>query len=190
MKWSYYHDNEATKWENSCHIYHKHLWPVVVVVQSLSHVQLFVTPWTEAHQASLPLQSPWVCSNSCQLSQWYYLTISFSAVPFSYCLQFLPASESFPVSWLFASGSQSIWASASVSVLLMNIQGWFPLGLTGLISLLPKGLSRVFSSIMVWKHQFFYSKPSLWSNSHILTWLLEKPQLWLYEFLLKVMSLF
>ena len=93
---------------------------------------------------------------------------------FSYCLQSFPASGSFPINWLFASGSQSTGASASGSVLLMNIQGWFPLGVTGLIFLLSKGLSRVFSSTRIQKHQFSGTQPSLWSNSHIRTWLLEK----------------
>ena len=88
---------------------------------------------------------------------------------------FFPALGSFPVSWLFTSGGQSIGASASASVLPGNIQSWFPLGLTGLMSLLSKGLSRVFSSTTVWKHQFFGTQPSLWSNPHIFTWLLEKP---------------
>ena len=86
-----------------------------------------------------------------------------------------PASRSFPMSWLFASGGQRIGASASASVLPTNIQGWFPLGLTGLISLVSKGLSRVFSSTIVLKHIFFGTQPSLWSSSHIHTWLLEKP---------------
>ena len=85
-----------------------------------------------------------------------------------------PASESFQVSQLFASGGQSIGASASASVLLVNIQDWFPLGLTGFISLQSKGLSRVFSNTTVQKHQFFGAQLSLWSNSHIHTWLLEK----------------
>ena len=106
-------------------------------------------------------------------------TISSSAAPFSSCLQSFPESGSFPTSWLFASGGQRTGASASASALPMNIQGWFPLGLTGLISLLSKGLSKVFSSTTVWKHQFFSAQPSLWYNSHICTWLLEKPQLWL-----------
>ena len=88
------------------------------------------------------------------------------------------ATGSFSMSQFFASGGQSIGASASASVLSMNIQGWFPLGSTGLI-LQSKRLSRVFSSTTVWKHQFFGAQPSLWSNSHIHTWLLEKLQLWL-----------
>ena len=89
-------------------------------------------------------------------------------------LSIFSASGSFPMSQLLTSGDQSIGASALVSALPMRIQGWFPLGLTGLI-LLSKGLSRVFSSITVRKHQFFSAQPSLWSNSHIHTWLLEKP---------------
>ena len=132
---------------------------------------------------SCPSLSPGVCSNSCPLSQWCHATISFSVTTFSSCLQSFPASRSFPMSWLLALGGQSIGGSASASVLPMNIQGWFPLGWTGLTSLLSKGL-KVFSSTTVWKHQFFGIQPSLWSNSHIHSWLLEKPKLWLYGFLL------
>ena len=77
--------------------------------------------------------------------------------------------------WVFTSGGQSIGASASSSVLPMNIQGWFPLGLTDLISLQPNRLSRIFSNITIWKHQFFSTQPYLWSYSHICIWLLEKP---------------
>ena len=114
-----------------------------------------------------------VCSNSCPVSQWCHPTISCSVIPFSSCLQNFPASGSFLImSWPFTSGGRSIGASASV--LLMNIQDWFPLGLTGLISLQSKRLSRVFSSTIVQKHQFFGVQLSLWSNSHIRTWLLEK----------------
>ena len=114
-------------------------------------------------------------SNSYPLSWWCYITISTSATPFSSCLWFFPASRYFPVSQLFSLGGQSIRASASVSVLPINIQGWFPLGLTGLISLQSEGLSRPFSSTTVWKHQFFSTQPFLWSNSNICTWLLKKP---------------
>ena len=113
-------------------------------------------------------------SNSCPLSQWCHPTILSSVAPFSSCPQSFPASGSFPMSLLFASGGQSIGASVSAPVLPMNTQGWFPLGLTEWISLLSKGLSRVFSSTIVQKHQFFSAQPSLWSNSHIHTWLLEK----------------
>ena len=112
-----------------------------------------------------------VCSNSCPLSQWCYLTISSSAAPY-FGLQSFSASGPFPVSQLFSSGGQSIGASAWV--LPMNIQGWFPLGLTGLI-LLSRGRSRVVSNTTIWKHQFFSVQPSLWSNAHICMWLLEKP---------------
>ena len=84
-------------------------------------------------------------------------------IPFSSCPQSFPASGSFPMSWLFSSGGQS--SGASASVLSKNIQGWFPLGLTGLIFLLSKGLSRVFSNTTVQRHRFFGAQPSLWSNS-------------------------
>ena len=103
---------------------------------------------------SCPSLSPRVYSDSHALSQWCYLTISSSVVPFSFCLQSFPAPGSFPVSWLFTSSGQSIGASPSASVLPKNIQGWFPLGLTGLTSLLSKGLSRAFSSTTIQKHQF------------------------------------
>ena len=128
--------------------------------------------------------SPGACSSSCPLSSWCNPTISSSVACFSSCPQSFPTSGSFPMSWLFTSGGQSIGASASASVLPKEIQGWFPLGLTGLISLLSKRLSRVFSSTTVQRHQFFGPQPSLWSNSHIYTWLLEKPHLWPYRPLL------
>ena len=118
-------------------------WEAVFVVQSLSHVQLFATPWTPANQASLSFTISRVCWNSCPLSQWCRPTISSSVTSFSSCPWFFPASESFPMSWLFSSGGQSIGASDLASVLPVNIQGSFPLGLIGLISLLPKRLSRV-----------------------------------------------
>ena len=122
-----------------------------------------------------PSPSPRACSNSCPLSQWCHPTISSSVDPFSSCLQSFPASGSFQMSQLFTSGGQSIGVSASASVLPVNIQDWFPLGLTGWISLRSKGLSRVFSNTTVWKHTFFGSQLSLWSNSHIHRWPLEKP---------------
>ena len=112
----------------------------------------------------------WWCSNWCPLSQWCHSTISSSVIPFSFCLQSFPAS--FPMSWLFASGGQNIVISASTSVLPMNIQGWFPLGLTCLILLL-KGFSRVFCTT-VQRNQFFSAQSFLLSSSHICTWLLEK----------------
>ena len=144
-------------------------------VQSLSCVQLFVNPWTAAHQASLSItnsRSPPKPMSTESVMPW---TISSSVVPFSSCLQSLPASGSFLMSQLFAWGGLSIGGSVSASVLPKNIQDWFPLGLTGLISLQSKGLSRVFSNTTVQKHQFFDVQPSLLSNSHFHTWLMEKP---------------
>ena len=138
-------------------------WYTVVVVQSLSCVWLFATPWTRAHQASLSLTISRVCSNSCPLSQWCYLIISSSTAPFSSCPQYFPNSGSFQMSQFFASGGPSIGVSASAStwVLPMNIQDWFPLGWTGWISLQSKGLSRVLSNTTVQNHQFFGTQLSL-----------------------------
>ena len=130
-----------------------------------------------------PSLSPGACLNSCPLSRWWHPTVSSSVVPFS-CPQSLPASGSFIMSQLFPSSGQSIGDSTLALVLPMNIQGWFPLGLTGLVFLQSKGLSRVFSSTTVWKHQFLFAQPSLWFNSYIHTWLLEKLKLWLYKPLL------
>ena len=106
-----------------------------------------------------PSPSPGAYSNSCPLSQWCHPTISSSVIPFSSCPQSFPASGSFLMSQFFESGSQTIGASASASIFPMNIQDWFPLGLTGLISLQPKGLSRVFSNTTVQKYQFFGAQP-------------------------------
>ena len=120
-----------------------------------------------------PSPTPGVYSNSCPLSWWCNPAISSSVIPFSSLLQSFPASWSFQMSQFFASCGQSIGASASASVLTMNIQDWFPLGWTGWISLQSKGLSRVFSNTTVQKHQFFATQLSSQSNSHIHT-LLEK----------------
>ena len=130
----------------------------------------------EVQHDRLPCPSPipGVYPNSCPLSQWCHPTISSSVIHFS-CLQSFPASGSFPMSQLSTSGGQSIGVSVSTSVLPMNIQDWSPLGWTGWISLQSKGLSRVFSNTTVQKHQFFGTQFSLESNSHIHTWLLEKP---------------
>ena len=226
---------------------------VIVVVQSLSHVQLFTTPWTAARQASLSFTVSQSLLKLMSIESVMPSIHPSSVIPFC-CPQSFPTSESFPVSQLFASGGQSTGISTSASVLTANIQGWFPLGLAGLITLLSKGLSRVFSSTTVQKHQFvsmqpsfgfpgisavkestysagdpgvgkipwrrerlptpvFFprgfhgqrslagyipfdckeldtilwviftshsSQPSLWSNSHIRTWLLKKLLLWLY----------
>ena len=157
---------------------------VVVVVQLPSCVQLCATPWTIAHQVSLSFTIFWSLLRLMSLSQWCHPIISSSVAPFSSCPQSFPASESFPMSQLFTSGGSSIRASASASVLPMNIQACFPLGLTALISLMSKGLSRVFSSTTFQKDQFFNAHPSLWSNTHIHIWLMEKPLLWSYRSLL------
>ena len=122
-----------------------------------------------------PSPTPGVYPDSCPLSQWFHLTISSSVVSFSFCPQSLPASGSFPMSQLFASGDQNTGVSASTSVLPMNTQDWFPLGWTGWIFLKSAGISRVFSNTTVQKHQCFGVQLSSQSNSHIHTWLLEKP---------------
>ena len=128
----------------SCPVKYDSLWP-----HGMQHPRL-----------PCPSPTPRDFSNSCPSSQWCHPTISSSVIPFT-CLQSFPASVSFPMSQFFTSGGQSIGASASASVLPMNIQDWFTLELTGLISLKSKGLSRVFSSTTVWKHQFFGTQPSL-----------------------------
>ena len=140
------------------------------------------TLWPHGLQhARLPCPSPTpgACSDSCLSSRWCHPTISSSVITFS-CLQSCLASGSFPMSQFFASGGQSSVASASASVLPMNIQDWFPLELTGLISLLSQGHSRALSNTRVQKHQFFSVQLSLWSNSHIQTGLLDyMTYLWL-----------
>ena len=145
----------------------------IIVFRLLSIVWLFETPWTTAWQASfsfpyslLKLMSiePVMPSNHLSLCR-----------PLVLLLQSFPAPGSSLMSQLFTSGSQSIGDSASASVLLMSIQDWFPLGLTGLISLQSKGLSRIFFNTTGQRHQFFNIQASLWSNSHTHTWLLEKP---------------
>ena len=122
-----------------------------------------------------PSPTPRVYSNSCPLSWWCHPAISSSVVPFSSCPQSLSASGSFPMSQLFPWGGQSIGVSASTSVFPINTQDWSPLGWNDWISLQSKGLSRVFSNTTVQKHQFFSAQLSSQSNSHIHTWLLEKP---------------
>ena len=122
-----------------------------------------------------PSLTPGVYPNPHLLSQWCHPTISSSVIPFSSCPQSFPASGSFKMSQLFASGGQNIGVSASTSVLPMNIQDWSPLGWTGWISLQFEGLSRVFFNTTIQKHQFFGAQFSLESNSHIHTWPLEKP---------------
>ena len=144
---------------------------------SVAQLRLFATPRIAGRQASLSItnsRSLGVYSNSCPSSRWCHRATSSSVVPFSSWPQSLQASECFPMSQLFAWGSQSTRVSAWASVLPKNTWDWFPLGLTGLISLVSKGLSSIFSNTTVQKHQFFGAQPSLWSNSHNHTWLLEK----------------
>ena len=133
----------------SCSVKSDSLWP-----HRLQHARL-----------SCLSPPPWVWSNLCSLSWWYHPTISSSVTHFSSCSQSFPSSGSFPMSWLFVLGGQS----TSASVLQMNNQDWFPLGLTGWISLQSRGLSRVFSNTTVQRHQFFSAQLSLWSKSHIHT---------------------
>ena len=144
------------------------------LVLFFSHSVMSLKPHERQHaRLPCPSQSPGACSNSCPSSQWCHPTNSSSVVSFSSCFQSFPVRV-FPVkSLLFTSGGNRIGALASALVLLMCIQGWFPLGLTGLISFLSKELSRIFSRTIVQKHQFFDAHPSLWSNSHNCTWLLE-----------------
>ena len=146
----------------------------VFTAQLLSHVQYLPSLRMQHARLPCPSLSPGVCSNSCPLNQWCDPTISSSVIPFSACLQSFPTSGPFPISQLFPSSGQRIGASASASVLPMNIQGWFPLEFTGLI-LQSKGHSRIFSSTKNQKYQFFGAQTSLWSNSHFHTCWMEKP---------------
>ena len=143
---------------------------------SCSVVSDYLRPY-ELQHARTPCPSPTtgVHPNSCPLSRWCHPAILSSVIPFSSCPQSLPASDSFPMSQLFAWGGQSIGVSASTSVLPMNTQDWSSLGWTGWISLQSKGLSRVFSNSTVQRHQLFSAQLSSQSNSHIHTWSLEKP---------------
>ena len=140
----------------------------VISISSIqfSHTVMSDSYWLQHARPPCSSPTPGVNSNSCPLSQWCYPTISSSVVPFS-CLQSFPEPGSFQMSQFIASGGQNIGVSPLSSVLPMNIQDGFPLGWTGWISLLSKGLSRVFSNTTVQKHQFFCTHLSLYSNSHI-----------------------
>ena len=142
---------------------------VVVLLFSCSALSDSLQPHGLQHtRLPCPSLSPRVSPSSCPLSRWCCPTTSSSTTPLSFCLQSFPASGSFLMSRLFTPDGQSSGASDSASVLPINIQCWFPLGLTGLIYL-SKGLSKIFSNITVQKHQFFSTQPSLWSKSHIHT---------------------
>ena len=152
---------------------------LLIIYQFSSVAQSCPTLWdpreVQHARPRCPSPTPLVHSDSCPLSPWCYPAISPSFIPFFSCPQSLQPSESFPMSQLFAWGGQSIGVSALASFLPKKSQGWSPSEWTGWISLQSKGLSRVFSNITVKKHQFFGAQPSSQSNSHIHTWLLEKP---------------
>ena len=148
-------------------------WSEALLLFSRSVVPDSVTPWTAARQASLSFTASWNLLKLMSIDM--PSNLSSSHAHFPSCPQSFPALGSFPTCGLFASGGQSIRTSVSASLLPMNIQGWFPLEWTGCISLWSKGLSRVFSSGTIGKHQFLSAQPSLWSNSHIHTSLLGKP---------------
>ena len=146
----------------------------------VSHSVVYDSLWPHELQHArppCPSPTPRIHPNPCPLSQWCHPTISSSVIPFSSCLQSFPASGSFPMSQFFTSGGQSIGVSASALVFPVNVQDWSRLGWTGWISWQSRGLSRVLSNTTVQKHQFFCAQLSLWSNSHIHTWVLEKPRL-------------
>ena len=163
---------------------------VLSSVQSLSHIWFFATPWTAAWQASLSIINSW------SLLKLIFIELVMPSNHFVLCCPLLLPPSIFPSIRVFSNKSvlrisgQNIGVSASASALPMNIQDWFPLGWTGWMSLVSKGLSKVFSNTAVQKHQFFTAQLSLYSNSHIHTWLLEKSiALTSQSFFGKVMSL-
>ena len=166
MKWW---DRMPWSWFSEC-------WAFSSVQFSRSVMSDSLQPHESQHaRPPYPSPSPRVHSNSRPSSQWCHPAISSSGVPFSSCPQSLPASESFPMSQLFAWGGQRTGVSALASFLPKSTQGWCPLEWTGWISLQFKGLPRVFSNTRVQRHQFFGAQLSSQSNSHIHTWPLEKP---------------
>ena len=161
---------QCSDWWDLCNVGNS-----LLFCNSVGHDSLW---YYELQQARIPVlhHLPELAqAHSCPLRRWCHPTISSSVVSFFSCLQSFPESGSFPMSQLFASGGWSIGASASASFLPMKSQNWFPLGWTGLISLLFKELPRVCSRTTVQEHHFFSTQPSLWPNSHICSWLLEKP---------------
>ena len=142
---------------------------------SRSVVSSSLQPCGQHARLPCPSPTPGACSNSCPSSWWCHPVILSSVIPFSSCLQSFPASGSFPVSQFFVSGGQSIEASASASVLPVNIQGWFPLGLIGLISLLSKGISKFSPTPQFESIDSLVLSLLLLSNCHNCMWLLEKP---------------
>ena len=154
----------------------------VVPFQSPSCVWLFATHGPQHSRLPCPSPTPGACPSSCSLHQWCHPAISSSDTVFSFCPPSFPASRTFPMSHLCTSVDQNSGASASASILPVNILGWSPLRLTDLISLLSKRLSGVFSSTTIRRHQLFGILPSLWSSSHNHTWPLWRH--WLYASLL------
>ena len=168
------------KWSTNSFCFHSQVLSLYFLfqfssIQLLSRVWFFATLWTAACQASLSITNSQSLLKLMSIESVMTSSYLILCHPLLLCLQSFPASGSFPVSQLFPSHGQSIEVSASASVLPLSIQSWFPLGLTGLISLQSKGLSRVFPSTTIWKHHFFKLQPSLRANSHIRTWLLKKP---------------
>jgi len=150
-------------------------WHGSLLVFSHEVVSYSVTPWTAAHQAFLSFTVSWSLVTFMSVESVTPSNHLILCRPLLLLPSIFPCTGSFQMTRLFTSGGQSIGVSAPASVLPMNVQDWFPLGFTGLISLLSKGLSRMFFSTTVQKHQFFSAQPFLWSSSHICTWLLEKP---------------
>ena len=176
-------------------------WFIIIIIKVIHHnllLFLFSNPvmssCLQPHglqhaRPSCPSPSPKVCPNSCPFHRWCHPAILSSDVLFSFCTQSFPASGTFPISWLFVSYDQNTVTSALASVFPTSIQVWFPLRLTGLISLLAKGPSGVFSTT-VQRHQFFGVLPSLWSSSHNCTWPLGRPLPWSNGAGCHVLSLF
>ena len=202
--WTWLSDwTEPTKFQSNntqCFVYiapfqNLHFSSMTITYLSLIYVILLFSCYVISNCDSWHTRLPWtslspgVCSNSWPANQWCYLTISSFEVPFSFSISFFQHQDLFQCQ-LFTSGGESIGVSASASVLPVKSQGWFPLGLTSLISLHSKGLLRVFSSTTIQKHQFISAQPSLWYNSHICTWLLEKTiALTIWTFVSKMMFL-
>ena len=174
---------DTSCFSNSGNFLHSFLLNLSVQFSSVQFSRSVVSDSLRPHESQharppCPSPTPGVHSDSHPLSQWCHPAMSSSVIPFSSCPQSLPASESFPMSQLFAWGGQSTGVSALVSFLPKNTQDQSRLELTGWISLQSRGLSRVFSNTTVQKHQFFGAQLSSQSNSHIHTWPLEKPYPW------------
>ena len=169
---------ETSAWWSG-HCYTPYGKPQFSSVQWFSHVRLFVTLWTATHQASLSVTNSRSGLKLMSIESVIPSNNLILCCPLLLVPSIFPAPGSFQTNQFFTSGGQSTRVSASASVLPMNIQDWFPVGLTGLITLQSKGLSRVFSNTTVQKHQFFGAQFSLYSNAHIHTWPLETPNLWL-----------